>query len=722
MLFFTCLAFTLLFPLLLFGMTIVHYVAMIAALMVASIALFIVRPVSVDDVSRREKGMLLVRYTGQDPPLRIRAGFAVHAASATMSLIVGITMLLDPAGYISLSGFKLDYFMPTGTPLPTFKLALREIGLVYAGAILVFTVIAVFGLLNMRREIQVTETRWATPKQYDCLEAALHGRVVLGPDHEHTIMSTAFTHQEREEERLKGQTKGRNVEKLIHHDEPFFLELERYTNPHFLGCGESGQGKTRMGEAICVRYWNAKHIPSLILDYKGDYSTRDPDHADEPSFMEKLGGLVLDVPSAFTINPLKLEGLSPLHRAQVAAELLITSIELSPLQAGELVEIILEAYKQRGILEENTQTENEKNESKTQATVLDVMDILDTKRKEGAFKGEKLNSVNWTIEKIRLVKHIFKSEDINFFDLALKIPAAINLSPLKGIDVAKTLVINAILKRVQERSEARHLSGLRMLVIVDEAHRIFKTQLESKGLIKTEPLIVQILRESRKYGFAQILLTQLASDVQEEAAANVATIASLGFDESNQVRHVRQWINMTKPELESFRRLPKGGAFIKTFGDPHPHLIRVQLVDDREFAYSRKLCRATIAKDLMLQDAVKKLYREIRCKSASSNLGAAKSAKNSKPKAKHIEASRVSRTLDLVDSFLNVERKLPTAARGDFLGYPSFVYTLSPLCSLLSVLSLLSYSSFLHVVPAFSNSLSPLRFLLLDPCLLWRDC
>jgi len=55
-------------------------------------------------------------------------------------------------------------------------------------------------------------------------------------------------------------------------------------------------------------------------------------------------------------------------------------------------------------------------------------------------------------------------------------------------------------------------------------------------------------------------------------------------------------------------------------------------------------------------------------------------------------------------------------------GYPCFVYTLSSLRSLLSVLSLLSSFSSLLVLPVFSISLSPLRFLFLDPCLLWRDC
>jgi len=58
--------------------------------------------------------------------------------------------------------------------------------------------------------------------------------------------------------------------------------------------------------------------------------------------------------------------------------------------------------------------------------------------------------------------------------------------------------------------------------------------------------------------------------------------------------------------------------------------------------------------------------------------------------------------------------------------WPSFCWVCSfyphPNPVMLSVLSLLSSFSFPLVVPAFSISLSPHRFLPVDPCLLWRDC
>jgi hypothetical protein len=577
----------LLLPAYLFGLSAVHLLAALSSVLVGLIAVFYMRPLShVDDDTRKWKGMVLVRWTGQDAPSHVRLAFGVYPAAACLSTIVGLSMLLQPT--IGTFSFKLDYLGLSNKTLTLPNWLVYASNLIYATSLLTFALISVFGMSCMGKEIAVTETRWATPRLYDGLEAALHGKVLLGAEFEHTVTTSVLTHEEQEDERLRDVTLGQKQEKLVHADRPYFLVFEQHANSHLFACGMSGQGKTETAKTIITRTWNARRIPSLILDFKGEYSTRDPRHPGELSFMEKLGGLVYNVPVDFTINPLKLNKLSPLHRAQVAAELLLSSTKLSALQSGEVVEMIMECYKACGISEENSQAENE---SKLPPTILDVMERLELYRKGGKWKGEKLDSVGWIIEKLRLVKHIFKAEDVDFFDIALKIPLAINLSPLKGVDVAKTLVINAILKRIQEQCEEQHLSKLRLIVVVDEAHRILKTEMAETGLIRTEPLLIQILRESRKYGFAMLLLSQLATDVQEEAAANVATVLCHGFDQPGQLGHVKKWIDMSEPELHAFRLLPRGGAFIKHYGDPHSHLLRLQLVDDSEFVYSRMLCR-----------------------------------------------------------------------------------------------------------------------------------
>jgi hypothetical protein len=436
-------------------------------------------------------------------------------------------------------------------------------------------------LWNLRREIQITHTRWSKPRQHDAIKYAKQGEVLIGHEFERTIQSAAIKH--KQEGIVEEEVAARPTARLVGFTRPFFLDLVNAVSSHLYCLGGTGFGKTWFGKALIVRVWNALRIPSLLLDWKGEYSP----------LIARMGGLVLKVPESFTINPLKLDGKSPVARAEIAAEDLTGAVKLSALQAGEVVQVIMQAYRERGITEENTQTENE---SKTPPTIEDVMEILSAMRAKGEFKGTKADSVGWTIDKLRLVKRIFKSEDVEFFNEALRRPCAIDISELS--DLAKMLVIFSVLRRIYEHCSGMKLSKLRLLVVMDEAHLILKTKTEEKMKYAIEPLPVRLVREGRKYGFGIVLLSQLATDILVEAAANVAFVVALCLGTDEQNRKVCNWIGLSRPEREIYRTLPVGGAFIKEIGTQNARLVRIQALDEegRELAYARALCRQAIGK------------------------------------------------------------------------------------------------------------------------------
>jgi len=541
-------------------------------------------PIPRDDVQRRHQGWILTRWTGQEAKFRLKAALALSVGNVLSSLLAPISLLAFPS---SIATFNLgSYFKDVFPYTPgafSFSLALWPLRLIYAGSLIGLAAFSGLSIWNLHKEIQITQSKWSKPGQYDAVKYARKGKVLVGQEFERTIQSTATKH--KDEGMIDAEVSARPTARLVGLTRSFCIDLVNSVSSHMYVLGGTGFGKTQFGKALIVRMWNALRIPSLILDWKNEYSP----------VVAKMGGLVLKVPESFTINPLKLEGFSPILRAETAADLLIGAIKLSSLQAGEVIKVIMRLYERCGIRQESTQEENE---SKTPPTVCDVIEELETMRERGEFRGQKAESVGWTIDKLSLVKRIFKSEDVEFFDEALKRPCAIDLSELS--DIAKMLVIYAILQRVYEHCKGMHLSKLRLLIVMDEAHLVLKTKSDEKVKFSMEPLPVRLIREGRKYGFGIVLLSQLATDILRDAAGNVAFIVAMCLSTSEQRDKVAAWIDLSNPEKEIYRTLPLGGAFIGEASTQNAGLVRVQALEssitkdldrDPELMYARRLCR-----------------------------------------------------------------------------------------------------------------------------------
>ncbi len=438
-----------------------------------------------------------------------------------------------------------------------------------------FLILAIFTILKARsysHDLAEFKTAYASSTTYQTLEMAKDGRVVLGHEFRYAIQTSVPTAADSLHP-LPGEIRTRTVRQWIGKDGPFTVDLEKERNPHCVVFGSSGTGKSETVRALVLRYWLAKQIPSLIIDWQGEYA----------SFVRKIGGVVWSVPQEFTVNPLRLEGFRPSQRAAEIEESLIVNLELTALQASEVRKIVSEAYREAGIEEEDKET------WKLPPPVWgDIIEIMSAKLRSGQYTGEKIQWIDWAILRLQRADRIFGEETQEFFGVALKVPTCIDLSGLSGADVAKALVTYTIFQRIYDQFDIRGFSVLKLLVVLEEAHQILQSQI-GKTNSTQESLIVRIIRLGRKYGYGVILASHQPTDIPQAAISNAATIVAMMLDEPQQVNYVRRFVNLSKPEREIYATLPQGGAFIKHLGEPHSHLVKTQMVSVDEIQFSRSL-------------------------------------------------------------------------------------------------------------------------------------
>ena len=277
-------------------------------------------PIPKDDKQRRQEGWVLTKWTGQEAKFRLKTGLALSVGNVFSSLLAAFVMLtsLETTSW----SFTSDYFsglFPYAPSTSTFSfwLPLWPLRFIYAVCLIVFAAMSGLSLWNLRREIQITHTRWSKPRQHDAIKYAKQGKVLIGHEFERTIQSAAIKH--KQEGIVEEEVAARPTARLVGFTRPFFLDLVNAVSSHLYCLGGTGFGKTWFGKALIVRVWNALRIPSLLLDWKGEYSP----------LIARMGGLVLKVPESFTINPLKLDGKSPVAQEKPNFPLELTDLPSS---------------------------------------------------------------------------------------------------------------------------------------------------------------------------------------------------------------------------------------------------------------------------------------------------------------------------------------------------------------------------------------------------------
>jgi hypothetical protein len=443
----------------------------------------------------------------------------------------------------------------------------------------VFVVLAVFAAWEAWgyfREFRKSETTYVSPNRipvHDTVQMAKEGLVILGHEFKHAAHESVSEPVESDEA-ISGEIKSRTRQIRIGNDGPFMIDLDNEVNPHCIVFGATGTGKSITVKALLLRYWLAKRIPFLVIDWMPDYS----------SFTKELGGVVWSVPTNFTVNPLRLGGFTPSQRIAQVEQALVHSLALTTLQATAVGQILRDAYTEAGIDQQDETTW-----TRPSPTWDDLIRIIDSKLSVGQYAGQQLESVRWAILKLHRGDGIFGDEPNDFFDTVLSRPTCIDLSGLLGADDAKMIVTYTILQRINHQFQISGVSALKLLVVIDEAHLILEKELREGS--PEESLPVEIIRLGRKYGFGEILATQLATEIPNKAMANAGTIVAMKHQAPQEVNYVTKLVSLSKPELQIYRRLPIGGAFVKLLSDDIPRLVKVQRVSPNEISSAKSLTK-----------------------------------------------------------------------------------------------------------------------------------
>jgi hypothetical protein len=435
---------------------------------------------------------------------------------------------------------------------------------VLAGSILFLASLAMFG--GGVYEVVQLRPQYALPKQYDPMTYARSGLVLLGHEVRYkAVFPKWFVKPSEREEHVRGEREEETLEIEVGKDGPYILNLEDAVNPHAVVSGTSGSGKTQTVKAIVARYWIAKKIPALILDWTGEYV----------DFVQRLGGIVLQVPATFRLNPLALLGLNPSERAAATAEAVGYATDMTPLQRGEFQECIMDVYQKFGIINSDESTYG-----KTPPTIKAVADHIVWKMEQGLYGKQECAWVPWILRRLQLLSSIFGEETVDFWSVVMRGPVCIDLSrlPRTEREETKTTVTYLLLQRIYEKM--KDLSQLRLITVLDEAWQVLSIKTVEGQ--KVEPLPSKIVRLGRKYGFGIVISTQMIKDVPESVLGNAATVIVHSVSEPHQLQYVKKFVTLSDVQVQIMPVLPPGCSFIKQLGEKFPHLVQVQMLNDDE--------------------------------------------------------------------------------------------------------------------------------------------
>lgn len=268
--------------------------------------------------------------------------------------------------------------------------------------------------------------------------------------------------------------------------------------------GTMGTGKTQFTKSMVTQIYreakynvDEKKVGILIFDYKGDYNKSKQDFIEATDAkVYKLFKLPFN-PFYISISEDPLPML-PLHIASTFAETIIKAFGLGKKQEALLGDLIIEAYKRRGILVEDSETWN-----KPAPTLQDVYDIYEAR--EDIKKDDSLYAA---FRKLIMYK-IFEEDPLKttaLFDLI----DGVTVLDLSSYDIGtQNLVVAITLDLFYSQMQAHghskingNLRQLNKIILVDEADNFLSKNFES---------LKKILKEGREFGVGTILSTQLLS-------------------------------------------------------------------------------------------------------------------------------------------------------------------------------------------------------------------
>jgi Predicted ATPase len=346
------------------------------------------------------------------------------------------------------------------------------------------------------------------------------------------------------------------VGKTLDKDEPIYFSpnnTENYDNAHIAVAGNSGTGKTQFAlDFISQLYENSNgQIKFIFLDFKG---LKQEDVKKYEQFFTDTKTEFIDVPQTqFPINPLTfIDNVNEANKTMGIdkfVDIVCKFDNLGQKQVLNLRDAVNEAFNdQRGGTYPTMQQVNEK-----------LLEIYD--------KQDKLTKIVDDLSRYKIFIEDRKNET-NFLDkntylsLSGTLPDSIRFTSL-------FLIINYIYNSfmsMADSPEENHCKSLRYVIVIDEAHNLFKEK-------KYQKILEVMLREIRSKGVSLILLSQ-GIDEYNQKDFDFSSLCSTAFlfninDKS--IKPMEKFLGLSGKDAniiaQSMSKIQKGLAFsnIKEF-------------------------------------------------------------------------------------------------------------------------------------------------------------
>ena len=376
------------------------------------------------------------------------------------------------------------------------------------------------------------------------------------------------------------------IGKVLHgtrslHD--FGITKEELTN-HVLIAGRTGAGKTNTSFQI-IKSLIREKIPFIIFDWKKTHRNLLSIFPDIKVFT--VGRSV----NPFFFNPLiPPPGTSPKNWALALSQIWEASSLLGPGASHTLLKAFDYAYRNFGIYE-NPQSDI----FPTMHDVLSYLDSLDLKKFREA---QWLSSAKRAIQSICFgdagkALNVRKYYWINYLKKLLDQNIILELESLTH--QGKIFFIYTLLLWMHHYNLNTIERGhLRRALIIEECHHLLsKTFRETTS---TEDVMENLLRESREFGTAFIMLFQTVSNIPNTALSNIHTIISHNLVHDQDLRAMSAILLLDERERKYISQLQVGQAIVKLqsrytkpflVNVPYFNIIRDRILTDDEIRQQR---------------------------------------------------------------------------------------------------------------------------------------
>ena len=306
-------------------------------------------------------------------------------------------------------------------------------------------------------------------------------------------------------------------------------------------------------------------VPTIILDFQGEYAAGDFYDAVQPQVYDVMQGLPIN-PFEVPIDPLTGQRRPYIEMVYRLADTLNTVFRGSgDIQLGLLRDAITECYNQMGFTPDKPDTWNY-----DPPTIVMLENILDLWA-EG--KGAQVKNLKVRLQPL-FQTGIFQASGGTFnFDDLLKKTSVIKLTAaIKDLMLAAS---RFLLEKIYATMLAQGLSkDLRLMVCIDEAHKVCGDE-----------TITSLVKEARKYGLGLILSSQETRDFHDSIFANTGTLIALALEDADatvMVKHLGLTdANARKMAKDMMLNQASGEALIRSKHFQPYRQVKIQSFEDR---------------------------------------------------------------------------------------------------------------------------------------------